>query len=191
MESGQPAECQLGRSHRSTLKYFKCRNLNDLGSFYPDRETLNEHFAAERPRAPAQKGDAMLGSKTILIVDESGYAALDLSQAIEESDGCVAGPVATLSETVTILDSTCVCGAIVDCQLADAFDVVTLLTERDVPIVVQLSASLPHSLGDLSERASVLVRPVDPRTILESLLMEIGRSEMRASNALASGPKQV
>ena len=41
----------------------------------------------------------MLGSKTILIVDESGYAALDLSEAIEESDGCVAGPVATLSET--------------------------------------------------------------------------------------------
>jgi len=133
----------------------------------------------------------MLGSKTILIVDESGYAALDLSEAIEESDGCVAGPVATLSETLTILDSTCVCGAIVDCQLADAFDVLMLLTERDVPIVVQISASLPHSLGDLSEKASVLVRPVDPRTVLETLLIEIGRSEMRASNTLASRPKQV
>jgi len=133
----------------------------------------------------------MLGSKTILIVDESGYAALDLSEAIEESDGCVAGPVATLSETLTILDSTCVCGAIVDCQLADAFDVLMLLTERDVPIVVQISASLPHSLGDLSEKASVLVRPVDPRTVLETLLIEIGISEMRASNTLASRPKQV
>jgi hypothetical protein len=133
----------------------------------------------------------MLGSKTILIVDESGYAALDLSQAIEESDGCVAGPVAKVSETLTILDSTCVCGAIVDCQLADAFEIVTLLTQRQVPIVVQTSSSLPHSLGDLSERASVLVRPVDPRTILQTLLMEIGRSEMRTSNALASRPKQV
>ena len=38
----------------------------------------------------------MLGSKTVLIVDESGYAALDLSEAIVESDGCVAGPAATL-----------------------------------------------------------------------------------------------
>jgi len=126
----------------------------------------------------------MLGSKTVLIVDESGYAALDLSEAIVESDGYVAGPAATLSETLTILDSTCVCGAVVDCELADAFDVVMLLTERDVPIVVQISGSLPHGLGDLSERASVLVRPVDARTILETLLMEIGRCEMRASNTL-------
>jgi len=126
----------------------------------------------------------MLGSKTVLIVDESGYAALDLSETIVESDGCVAGPAATLSETLIILDSTCVCGAVVDCELADAFDVVMLLTERDVPIVVQISGSLPHGLGDLSERASVLVRPVDPRTILETLLMEIGRCEMRASNTL-------
>ena len=45
----------------------------------------------------------MLGSKTVLIVDENGYAALDLSEAIVESDGRVAGPAATLSETLTIL----------------------------------------------------------------------------------------
>lgn len=125
----------------------------------------------------------MLDSKIILIVEESGYGALDLSEAIEESDGCVAGPVATLSETLTILDSSCVGGAIVDCQLADAFDVVMLLAERDVPIVAQISASLPDGLGDLRERVSVLVRPVDPRTILETLLMEIGRSDSRTSNS--------
>jgi hypothetical protein len=41
----------------------------------------------------------MLDFKTILIFEETNYAALDLSQAIEESDGCVAGPVTTLSET--------------------------------------------------------------------------------------------
>ena len=125
----------------------------------------------------------MFDSKTILIVEEHGYGALDLSEAIEESDGCVAGPVATLSEALTILDSSCVCGAIVDCQLADAFDVVTLLAERDVPIVAQISASLPDGLGDLRERVSVLVRPVDPRTILETLLTEIGKSDLRASNS--------
>jgi hypothetical protein len=133
----------------------------------------------------------MLGSKTVLIIDGGGYSALDLSEAIEESDGCVAGPVATLDETLTVLDSTCVCGAIVDCHLADAFDVVMLLTERGVPIVAQISGSLPHGLGDLGEKASVLVRPVDSHTILETLLMEIGRSEVRASSSLAFGPKQV
>jgi hypothetical protein len=58
----------------------------------------------------------MLNSMTILIFDGSGYSSLDLSEAIEESDGRVAGPVATLSETVTILESIDVGGAIVDCQ---------------------------------------------------------------------------
>jgi hypothetical protein len=48
----------------------------------------------------------MLDPKTILIFDEATYAALDLSQAIEESEGCVAGPVATLVDTLTILDTT-------------------------------------------------------------------------------------
>ena len=133
----------------------------------------------------------MLSYQTVLIVDESGYPSLDLSEAIQESDGCVAGPVATLSETLTILDSTSVCGAIVGCELAEAIDVVTLLAERDVPLVVQISAALPHGLGDLKNRASVLVRPVDPRTILEALLVEIGRSETRTSNTLASRLKQV
>ncbi|HEX3422593.1 MAG TPA: hypothetical protein VHS33_04225 [Sphingomicrobium sp.] len=133
----------------------------------------------------------MLGSQTVLIVDESGYAALDLADAIEESDGCVVGPVATAAEALTILDSVEVCGAIVDCELAAAFEVVMLLAQRKIPIVVQVSGSPPHSLGDLNERASVLVRPVDPRTILETLLMEIGKSEMRGSNTLASDPKRV
>jgi hypothetical protein len=57
--------------------------------------------------------------------------------------------------------------------------------------VAQISVSLPHLLAHLRDRLSVLVRPVDPRTILQTLLMEIGRSEMRASNTLGSVPKQV
>ena len=94
----------------------------------------------------------MLDFKTILIFDEATYAALDLSQAIEESEGCVAGPVATLVDTLTILDTTDVGGAIVGCQLADAAEVVMLLTQRDVPFVAQICAALPQSLDDLGEK---------------------------------------
>ena len=83
----------------------------------------------------------MLGSKTILIVDESGYAALDLSQAIEGSDGLVAGPVATLSEAMVLLDDIPIGGAIVDFEVAEA-SIVMLLTERNVPLVIQISSAL-------------------------------------------------
>ena len=78
------------------------------------------------------------------------------SEAIEESEGCVAGPVATLSEALTILDSRDVEGAIVDCELPEASEVVMLLTERDVPLVIQTSLELPQSfagLADLGEKS--------------------------------------
>ncbi len=133
----------------------------------------------------------MLGSKTILIVDESGYAALDLSQAIEGSDGLVAGPVATLSEAMVLLDDIPIGGAIVDFEVAEASQVVMLLTERNVPLVIQISSALAPSRCDFGREASVLVRPVDPYTVLESLLMEIGKMELDTSNALGSQPKQV
>jgi hypothetical protein len=140
------------------------------------------------------EGDAMLNSMTILIFDSDGYSSLDLSEAIEESKGCVAGPVATLPEALTILDSADVGGAIVDGELPEAADVVMLLTERDVPVVIQTSVALPQPLADrtdLGERASVLTRPVDPRTILETLLIQVGRSELQASNKLDCSLKEV
>jgi hypothetical protein len=148
-------------------------------------------FAAERPRAPAQREDAVFDSGTILIVDEGGYGALDLSTTIEELDGLVAGPVCSVSEALTILDSVELCGAVVDLDSAHARDVAALLVERDIPVVILISTTLGSSLPGFKNKVSVLGRPVDPRMILESLLIEIGKSEMRASNVLGSIPKQV
>ena len=133
----------------------------------------------------------MLRSKTILIVDDGGYAALDLSQAIEESDGYVAGPVATLSEAMVLLDDVPIGGAIVDFEVAEASQVVMFLAERNVPVVIQVSSSLAPSRCQFDDMASVLVRPVDPQTVLELLLMEIGKGELKASNTLGCQPKEV
>ena len=104
----------------------------------------------------------MFGSKTILIADGSIYAALDLSQAVEASEGCVAGPVETLSEALTILDSRHLAGAIVDCELPDATALVMWLTETGVPLVVQTSVPLPPALDALYGQLSVLMRPWTP-----------------------------
>lgn len=133
----------------------------------------------------------MLGSRTILIVDENGYDAFDLSQAIEESEGCVAGPVATLAETMVLLDCADLGGAIVDFELAEASQIVMLLAKRNVPVVVQISSHLPPSQCQFEGGASVLVRPVEPHTVLQSLLMEIGKSEPNPSNGLGFHSKEV
>ncbi len=142
-------------------------------------------------RPPARKGDPVLESKTILVADGSTYAALDLSAAIEGSEGCVAGPVATLSEAPTILDSRSIAGAIVDCELPDASALVMRLAESGVPLVVQTSVPLPPALEALDGRLSVLMRPVDPRTVVAALVSEIGKAKLPWEIRLGSAPKQV
>jgi len=121
----------------------------------------------------------VLGSKTILIVDGSTYAALDLSASIEDSDGCVAGPVGTLPEALTILDSCEVAGAVVDGELPDATALVMRLAKEGMPLVVQTSMPLPRALDCLGGRLSVLMRPVDARTIIRTLADEIGKAHTR------------
>jgi hypothetical protein len=128
----------------------------------------------------------MFNSRTILIADGSTYAALDLSAAVEESEGCVAGPVDTLSEAMTILDSGGVGGAIIDCELPDAAVLIMRLAESNVPMVVQTSIPLPLALEALDGRLSVLMRPIDARTVIDTLVGEIGKAGLRPAHG--SGP---
>ena len=121
----------------------------------------------------------MLGSKTILIVDGSTYAALDLSASIEDSDGCVAGPVGSLPEALAILDSCEVAGVVVDGELAGATTLVMRLVKAGMPLVVQTSMPLPRALDCLDGRLSVLMRPVETRTIIRTLADEIGKADAR------------
>ena len=115
----------------------------------------------------------MFGSKTILIADGSTYAALDLSNAVEASEGCVAGPVETLSQALTMFDARELAGAIVDCELPDAAALVMWLTKTGVPLVVQTTVPLPPALDALESQLSVLMRPVATRAVLDALAIEI------------------
>ena len=117
----------------------------------------------------------MFGSKTILIADGSSYAALDLCDVIEQSEGYVAGPVSTISDAFTIIDSGDVAGAIVDCELPEAAKLVMRLAEAGVPLVVQTSVPLPPALEPLEGRLPVLMRPIDPRAVIRTLANAMGR----------------
>jgi hypothetical protein len=60
-----------------------------------------------------------------------------------------------------------------------------------VPLVVQTSTPLPAALEALDGRLSVLMRPVDPRTIIAVLAADIGKRSVRVENKLGSPLKQV
>jgi hypothetical protein len=117
----------------------------------------------------------MFGSATILIVDGNAYDGLGLSLAIEESDGCVAGPVATVADVRVILNSQSIAGAIVDCDSdsSEAADVVTLLAGEGIPTVVQTVWPQPTALQSLNGKTRVLLKPVNATLVLDALLVEI------------------
>ena len=114
----------------------------------------------------------MLNQKSILIVDDNAFVALDLAMAVEGLNGCVLGPVGTVAEALNLIETMPVCGAVVDCQLADSCvtPLVGALVEKGVPIVMQTDADIPAALSQSYPDLPVLRRPIQPSTVLEVLV---------------------
>lgn len=129
------------------------------------------------------EGTPLLSDKSILIVEDNVYHALDLSLAIEESNGRVVGPVGTVAEALALLEKEQIAAAIVDSHLADrdATPVVLALAEKGVPFVIHTETGLPPQIAQLHPDAPHLVSPVHPHIILARLLSEVQRHERRAS----------
>lgn len=117
----------------------------------------------------------MFRDRLVLIVEDNAFLALDLSQAIEELDGRVAGPTAHVSEAIELLDREDIAAAIVNCHLKGQ-DVVVLtgkLAERDVPFIFQVETNLPENVGALHPEVPVLRKPIQPQTVMECLIAEM------------------
>jgi DNA-binding NtrC family response regulator len=121
----------------------------------------------------------MLSDKAILIVEDNVYTALDLSQAVEESNGRVIGPVGTVAEALALLDCEPVAAALLDFQLTDCdvTPVVMVLAARGVPFVVHAASGVPAEIANLHPDAPLLVKPLHADAILASLLDEMKRFE--------------
>jgi CheY-like chemotaxis protein len=128
----------------------------------------------------------MLNQKLILIVEDNCFLALDLAMAVEDLDGCVVGPVASVAEALVLLDSHQLAGAVLDCQLSDrdVTPVVTMLVDRGVPLVIHTGTGLPPALAEMHPNLPVLMKPLKPAVVVELLL---GR--MRAMDRCRSGAK--
>ncbi len=120
----------------------------------------------------------MFDHKTILVADAGCYSAMDLAAAIEDNDGRVVGPMASAADALTVLDCTAVGGVVVDCELAGAPALIVLLARAGVPLVVQTSVPLPREMEAVEDRFAVLVRPVDTRSVVNTLANEIARAEL-------------
>lgn len=120
----------------------------------------------------------MLNGKSVLIVEENSFLALDLSQAIEEAEGQVVGPTDQVSQALELLASGDVRAAIVDCRLVgQSVALTSQLAERRIPFVIYAETYVPVILATLHPDVPVLRKPVHPRMVIDRLLAEMGRIE--------------
>jgi DNA-binding NtrC family response regulator len=117
----------------------------------------------------------MFEKQTILIVEDECFVALDLASAVEDWDGRVIGPAATVAHALELMESAPIAAAILDAQLADrdVTPVAMALAERGVPFVIHTGTGLPAEIEKVMPDVPVVMKPVRPPVVLACLLNEI------------------
>ncbi len=118
----------------------------------------------------------MFTSKSILIIDDNAYVALDLAATVEIKGGTVVGPVATIDEALAHLAAIPVDAAILDADIDGAAVIAERLASQRIPFVIQSGAALGAGLHTLCDRTAVLFRPVDPTLVVSLLSIEIEKA---------------
>ena len=117
----------------------------------------------------------MFASKTILILEENAYSALDIASAIEERDGTIAGPVASTADALALIDETPFSGAIIDADVSGVSQLVDRLEEKKVPLILQAASRLTPACG---KTAVMLYRPIDMTMLVSMLAIAIDSAQV-------------
>ena len=114
----------------------------------------------------------MLNHAPILIVEDEPFIALALQMAIEDAGGDVVGPVGTVGDALTLLQTSSVAAAVLDVALGDrdVTPVTEALTARGVPMVFQSARSLPRNLRLRCPDAIFYKKPASLDALLQTVL---------------------
>lgn len=106
----------------------------------------------------------------ILLAEDDGLIGWDLSDELEGAGFAVAGPFATVAETLHYLTNHTPSAAIVDVLLQDAScdALADVLRERSIPFLVH-SGTSPRHLGEALETAPWLEKPAKPAVLIAAL----------------------
>ncbi len=117
----------------------------------------------------------MFSDAPILVAEDNLYIALDLSIAIEEMCGCVVGPAASIGESLRLLATHRIRGAIVDCYLGnrEATPLVRQLAERSIPFVIHTDVPVSAAMSSAAPLVPILLKPLQPQAVLTCLLAEM------------------
>lgn len=91
--------------------------------------------------------------------------------AVEDADGEVVGPAASIKEALALLESRPVVAAILDVNLVDGdiSPVVEYLVEHGVPLILQTRVGLPADLAARFPNLVVRIKPTRAAVIVAQL----------------------
>lgn len=117
----------------------------------------------------------MLNGLPILIVEDEQAVALDLAMTIEDLQGLAIGPVATVQDALTLLQTSKIAGAILDANLRDrdVTPVAIALHVWGVPFIVHTGTGLPPELARLYPDTPVIMKPAMATSVIEALLRHL------------------
>jgi CheY-like chemotaxis protein len=110
----------------------------------------------------------------VLIVEDQLIVALDIQMAVEDANGEVVGPAATVREALELLRAEEVDGAILDANLPDG-DVTPVAEEligRGIPVVINTGVALPLKLRRHAD-LPVFRTPTAPTCLIRELAARV------------------
>jgi DNA-binding NtrC family response regulator len=122
----------------------------------------------------------VLRDKPVLIVEDNIYLALDLSNAVESLSGHVVGPVGTIEEALSLVESRAIAAAVLgfDFPGVDVIPLARALIQKRVPFVIHADDYIPSTLSVLRPGIPVLIKPIQPRDVVSILAHEVARFEL-------------
>jgi len=114
----------------------------------------------------------MFHQRSILIVEDEPLIALDLAAQVVARAGRVIGPLPTVAEALTVLESEEIAAAILDANLADrdVTPVALLLARKGVPFVLHSAIGIPNVLKEQLPLLTLVPKPADPSIVIARLL---------------------
>ncbi|GAB1580539.1 response regulator [Phyllobacterium phragmitis] len=120
-----------------------------------------------------------LERKRVLVVEDEVFVALDMAATIEDANGTVVGPVATVRQALDILQHDHVDAAILDVNLPDGDiePIVDALSDQHTFMVIYTGGGVPERLARRYPELQVFHKPTPPSVLthtVASALMHAG-----------------
>jgi len=109
--------------------------------------------------------------KTILIVEDDPFIALDLQDIFEDAGFKVLGPVAQLGAAMEISQDVTIDVAMLDYNLGHetSIPLAVVLEEREIPYLFLTGQISKVVLNRLKESRKVISKPFDPENLVKSV----------------------